>query len=223
MKKILVLFLMLVMSVPLIAQSNKNSKTKEIEIPLKDKKLAALHKLAKNAPDVNSRIKAIQELGKRKRSESVQVLIDVLEEPYRNRYAYGDKQMQNNWKVRVAAARTIRAYSGNKEVIRKVYRPLTKVMVFDPEERVKGECALTLGVIGKNAEPAIKERIANELIIKLNHCPVSKNLFALMLVKALGRIGHPKGLVPLISVTQKGYLKIVKEEAKRSIQMLENS
>ncbi|HOJ49598.1 MAG TPA: HEAT repeat domain-containing protein [Spirochaetota bacterium] len=194
---------------------------KEIEIPLGD--IKKLHDLAKNAPDIDTRIKAIQQLANLKKPESVQALIDILEEPYKNVYAYGDKQMQENWKVRVSAARAIRAYAGDKEVTRKVYMPLTKVMVYDPEERVKGECALTLGIIGRDADPDVKERIADELITKLNHTPVNKNLLALMLVKALGRLGHPKALVHLIAVTQKGYLRVVKEEAKKSIEMLQNS
>ena len=54
----------------------------------------------------------------------------------------GDKQMQDNWKVRQEAAKAFRAYAADQEVTRKVYTPLTKVMVFDPEERVKGESAL---------------------------------------------------------------------------------
>jgi hypothetical protein len=96
-------------------------------------------------------------------------------------------------------------------------------MVFDPEERVKGECALTLGIIGRDSEPQLKDQIADELITKLNHTPVSKNLLALMLVKSLGRLGHPKALVHLIAVTQKGYLRVVKEEAKKAIEMLQNA
>lgn len=210
--------LLLMLNVLSFGQGSK--KDKEIEIPLGDVK--KLHRLAKSTQvDINTRIKAIQQLAKYKRPESVQVLIDVLEEPYRNAYAYGDKQMQNNWKVRQEAARSIRAYAGNKEVVRKVYQPLTRVMVFDPEERVKGESALTLGIIGRDAEPDIKERIVDELITKLNHTPVSKNLLAIMLVKSLGRLGHPKALVHLIAVTQKGYLRVVKEEAKKSIEMLQ--
>jgi len=228
MKKVGLFFIMLFISFNLFAQNDNVEEPniepkggKEIEIPLGD--IKKLHDLAKNAPDIDTRIKAIQQLANLKKPESVQVLVDILEEPYKNVYAYGDKQMQENWKVRVSAARAIRAYAGDKEVTRKVYMPLTRVMVYDPEERVKGECALTLGIIGRDADPEVKERIADELITKLNHTPVNKNLLALMLVKALGRLGHPKALVHLIAVTQKGYLRVVKEEAKKSIEMLQNS
>jgi HEAT repeat protein len=218
MKRLIILLLVLLVSGISFAQEKKEGKT--IEIPLENVK--KYEKLAKDAPDINERIAAIQELAKLKAESSVDILIDVLEEPYRNQYAFGDKQMQDNWKVRVEAARAIRAYEGNKEVAKKVYRPLTKVMVFDPEERVKGEAALTLGIIGRDSDPEIKEKIADELIVKLNHTSVTKNLLALMLVKSLGKLGHSKALVHLIAVTQKGYLRVVKEEAKTAIKELQN-
>ena len=219
MKRLLMLLLAIFIALPITAQE-KDSKSdgQVVEIPLGN--IEKLHEIAKNAADINERIKAIQSLAKFKRSESVQVLIDVLEEPFRQQYAFNDKQFQDNWKVRVEAAKAMRAYEGDKEVASKVYRPLTRVMVYDPEERVKGEAALTLGVIGRAADPEVKERIVEQLIVKLNHTPVHKNLLALMLVKALGRLGHPKALVPLIAVTQKGYLRVVKEEAKKSIEAL---
>lgn len=219
MKKFIMVCLFILAAITAFAQGGKNDQ--EIEIPLGD--IQRLHKLAKDAPDVDTRIRAIQQLARYKRPESVEILLDVLEEPFRNQVAYGDKQMENTWKTRVAAAQAIRAYAGDQEVTRKVYRPLTRVMVFDPEERVKGESALTLGIIGRDAEPEIKERIADELITKLNHTSVSRNLLALMLVKSLGRLGHPKALVHLIAVTQKGYLRVVKEEAKKAIEMLQSS
>ncbi len=224
MKKILlVLFALLMVGNYAVAQdtSQQEGKDQEVEIPLGD--IKKLHALAKDAPDINTRIRAIQQLAKMKRAESVDLLVDILEEPFKNAYATGDKQMQDNWKVRQEAAKAFRAYAGDQEVTRKVYTPLTKVMVFDPEERVKGESALTLGIIGRDAEPDVKQRIADELIIRLNKTPVSKNLLAMMLVKALGRLGDPKALVHLIAVTQKGYLRIVKEEAKKSIEMLQSN
>ncbi len=220
MKKIMAAIFSFLIAFTAFAQSEKKEKKddKVVEIPLGD--IQKLHKIAKQAPDINERIKAIQSLAKYKRAESVEILVDILEEPFRYQYAHNDKQKENNWKVRVAAARAIRKYEGDKEVAKKVYKPLTRVMVYDPEERVKGEAALTLGVIGRSADPDVKEKIVEQLIIKLNHTPVHKNLLALMLVKALGRLGHPKALVPLIAVTQKGYLRIVKQEAKKSIELL---
>jgi len=221
MKKIVLILLALLIGSLAVAQEETAGKDQEVEIPLGD--IQKLHTLAKDAPDINTRIRAIQQLAKMKKSESVDVLVDILEEPFRNAYATGDKQMQDNWKVRQEAARAFRSYAGDKEVTKKVYRPLTRVMVYDPEERVKGESALTLGIIGRDAEPEVKARIADELIIRLNKTPVSKNLLAMMLVKALGRLGDPKALVHLIAVTQKGYLRIVKEEAKKSIEMLQSN
>jgi len=227
MKKLLLVILFSIIAVALVAQGtqdNKDNKAenkdKEVEIPLGD--ITKLHFLAKDSPDIGTRIRAIQELAKYKKRESVDLLIEILEEPFRNVYAQGDKQLQDNWKVRQEAARAIRVYKDDKEVVKKVYMPLTKVMIFDPEERVKGESALTLGIIGKDADPEVKERIADELITRLNHTDVSRNLLALMIVKSLGRLGHPKALVHLIAVTQKGFLRVVKEEAKKSIEMLQN-
>lgn len=227
MKKWLLVGIFSLFSVLLMAQGTEEkketkaeNKDKEVEIPLGD--ITKLHFLAKDSPDINTRIRAIQELAKYKKKESVDLLIDILEEPFKNVYATGDKQMQDNWKVRQEAARAIRVYKDDKEVVKKVYMPLTKVMIFDPEERVKGESALTLGIIGRDADTEVKERIADELITRLNHTDVTKNLLALMLVKSLGRLGHPKALVHLIAVTQKGFLRVVKEEAKKSIEMLQN-
>ncbi|HCL55592.1 MAG TPA: hypothetical protein DHW82_01085 [Spirochaetia bacterium] len=216
MKKLFLVLMLTLFAGVLFAEE----KGKEIEIPLQD--IERLHTLAKEAPDNDTRIKAIQALAKSKNKASVQILVDILEEPYKNVYANGDKQMQDNWKVRAEAAKAMRAYEGDKEVVKQVYRPLNKVMVYDPEERVKGECALTLGILGRDADPDVKDKIADELIVKLNHTPVEKNLLAIMIVKALGRLGHPKALVHLIAVTQKGYLRVVKEEAKKSIEMLQN-
>ena len=184
--------------------------------PLED--INQIHAAARQNADVNYKIRAIQQMAKLKRKESISVLIEIMNQsidvidPTRGPH--------HNWRWAAAAARAARSFARIEGAAERLTPPLSRLMRYHPEERVQGEAALSLGVVAANGDENIRLKAAQSLTEKLDKCPITKNLLALLLVKALGRLGHRRAFVSLLAVTQKGFLKIVKREAKKSLRML---
>ncbi len=185
-------------------------------LPLED--LNVIHAAALQNADINYKIKAIQAMGRMRRKESIGVLIQIMNQsidvidPTRGPH--------HNWKWAAAAARAARKFAGIKGAAERLSTPLQRLMRYHPEERVQGEAALSLGVVAARGDENIRLRAVQSLTAKLDKCPITRNLLALLLIKALGQLGHRRAFVSLLAVTQKGFLNIVKREAKKSLKML---
>lgn len=185
-------------------------------LPLED--LNVIHDAALQTHDVNYKIQAIQAMARLKRKESIGVLIQIMNQSID--VIDPTSGPHHNWRWAAAAAKAARSFAGAEGAAERLTPPLSRLMRYHPEERVQGEAALSLGVVAAKGDETIRLRAVQSLTEKLDKCPITRNLLALLLVKSLGELGHRRAFVSLLAVTQKGYLDIVKREAKNSLRKL---
>jgi len=197
-------------------QSTYQRSANDSAFPLDEIKI--VHEAALQTADINYKIAAIQQMAKLKKKESVEVLVTIMNQAID--VIDPTRPDEGTWKWAAAAARAARSFARVPGAVPRLTPPLTKMMRYHPEERVQGEAALSLGVVAAHGDDEIRAKAASALTEKLDKCPIVKNLLALLLVKALGRLGHRRAFVSLLAVTQKGFLDIVKQAAKKSLKML---
>jgi hypothetical protein len=190
------------------------------DLPLEE--IDALHQIAAHSKDVELRVRAIRALGKIGSRQSIKVLTSIMTEAVQVVIRQDPQYHERMEKARIAALKAMRKIGMNESDADYVSPNMMKVLRADPAERVQAEAALSLGVIGAKASGVMKSRVAESLTWKLNRCPITKNLLAFMLIKGFRQLNVKtnKVLSSLMGAFQRGYLAIVRLEAKSTVKEL---
>ena len=128
------------------------------DLPLED--LNVIHAAALQNSDINYKIRAIQAMARLKRKESINVLIQVMNQSID--VIDPTTGPHHNWKWAAAAARAARSFARVEGAAQRLTSPLSRLMRYHPEERVQGEAALSLGVVAAYGDEDIKRRACSE-------------------------------------------------------------
>ncbi len=171
----------------------------------------------KRAPDSYIGRYAIRKLGKTNDAKAIPILIWAL------RYGLADVQsntpqnQEGDWRLRYEAAKAFSNFTIKKK---KIALALKRSMDEDPNSRVQGIAAISMGIIGRRASNQLKKQIVLYLKNKVSKTPIRKTQLNIALVKAFGYNGHFSGRNFLLSMRYRGYGALVKRHIEKALRQL---